>query len=63
MMSHAVHIPESYRYILALVRLDNLPNVWHICSVDGLQEWHQVQQGVVPTFLLPGFQLHSPGLL
>ena len=51
-------LPESYRYILALIRLNNLPDIWHICSINRLQEWHQVQQGVVPTFLLPRLELH-----
>ena len=51
-------IPESYRYILTLVGLHNLPDIWHICSIDSFQEWHQVEQGVVPTFLLPRLELH-----
>ena len=50
-------IPEGCRDVLAVIELDNFPDIRHFCIPDRFQEGHEIQQGVVTALQLPRLQL------
>ena len=55
--------PEGCRDVLALIELDDFPDIRHFCIPDSFQEGHQIQQGVVAALQLPWLQLqHSKAM-